>query len=115
MPEPAIQRHTAVGGAKMNAMRFQNRRLICGVALILLSFFVVVPLPGWQGAVITMVLSIVMFIAGLALIGNRRGGRLKLGILTPAEYVKRCRQARDRGVELDPHMIQRARDIDPTF
>lgn len=99
----------------MNAMRFENRRLVLGVALIVLSFFVDVPLHGWEGAAITVVLSIAMFIAGLALIGNRRGGRLKLGVITPAEYVKRCRQARDRGVVLHPHMIQRAREIDPTF
>jgi hypothetical protein len=71
---------------------------------------------GWLGGVvITVVVPIAMFIAGLALVGNGRGGSLKPGVLTPAEYVKRCRRARDRGVKLHPLMIQRARDIDPTF
>lgn len=53
--------------------------------LILLSFYVNVPLQGWGGAVITVVISMPLFIAGVALIGNRRGGSLKLGVLTPSE------------------------------
>jgi UPF0716 family protein affecting phage T7 exclusion len=53
--------------------------LALGVALIVLSFFVNVPLQGLLGVVATAVVSIALFIAGVALAANQwiRMRRLK--------------------------------------
>ncbi|DAZ90177.1 Uncharacterised protein [Mycobacteroides abscessus subsp. bolletii] len=37
------------------------------------------------------------------------------GILKPDEFVKRCRAARDRGVQLRDNVVSFARSIDATF
>jgi UPF0716 family protein affecting phage T7 exclusion len=45
--------------------------LALGLALIVLSFFVNVPLRGLLGLVATAVVSIALFIAGVALVANQ--------------------------------------------
>ena len=40
---------------------------------------------------------------------------VRSGILEPAEFVRRCRAAREQGVALRDNVVSFARSIDPTF